>query len=468
MSLRQKIENDEILNIIKNEFSNKVYLVGGAVRDFELGKNTYDRDLIVCDEDARSFSIKLAERFNATFVPLDEVNRIYRLVFKDKINYLDITNPVENSLEADLNRRDLTINAVAVNIRTFEIMDPNDGLNDLRNRKINMISEKNFLDDPLRLLRVFRFQATLGFDVSCELSEIVQKHAKLIHKPAYERKTYEILKMFTGEYIVKALEAMDKCALLEEIFPCVKELKLVTPNSHHHLDLFHHSLETVNQISEIYNSSSEEVKEHLNRCDFGGIPRLAHLKLAGFLHDIGKYSTWTIEEGRHRFIKHDDVGSKMALKMLKDMHFSKKQCDYICEMIKNHIYPSQVICAPELTDKVMMRFVRKAGMNAIDNIVLAKADRLSARGPEITDEMVERNISGLTRLQDFYLSKRSSLEPLPKLLNGNDVIKILKIKPSEKLGQILDALHEAQLAGDVITREDAVKFVQNYAELFNH
>lgn len=466
MNLLQKISNDEILNKIKNTFNNEIYLVGGAVRDFALGKNTIDRDLIVCDEDARTFSLKLAEKFDLTFVPLDETNKIYRLVFKDKINYLDITNPVQDSITTDLKRRDLTINAIAVNIKTGEILDPNGGIEDIKSKKLNMICERNFIDDPLRLLRIFRFQANLGFEIEPKLLEIVRKHLKLIHNPACERITYEILKLFSGTYCHETLLKMDDCGILQEIFPFVDELKKVPPNSHHHLDLFHHSVETVKQIEEIYSSSDIKIKSHMTRVDFGGFSRLTHLKLAGFMHDIGKFSTWTIEaDGRHRFIKHDDTGSKIAYKLLKDMHFSKKQCEYICEMIKNHIYPSQVMSAPDINDKIMMRFVRKANLNAIDNIILAKADRLSALGPEITDKIVKRNIDALTELQNFYIENIKKLAPLPKLLDGNDIANILKIKPSKQMGEILKALHEAQLNGEVTTREDAIKLVtQIYQE----
>ncbi len=461
MNLLQQIENDKILNKIKQEFDNEIYLVGGAVRDFAMGKKTYDRDLIVTDRDAREFSLALAEKFMAVFVPLDEKNKIYRLVFRDKLNYLDITNPINNSLDDDLKRRDLTINSVAVNLKTLEILDPFGGLDNIKNKKINMICEQNFSDDPLRMLRAFRFHAVTGFEISKSILDFVGKNVKLIHKPALERINYEILKMFGGNYVHETLLLADDCGLLTEIFPVMLDVKKVPPNSHHHLDLFHHSIETVKQINEIYNNSSENVKKHLNRIDFGGLPRISHLKLAGFLHDIGKFSTWTIEDGRHRFIKHDDVGSKMAHDILKGMHFSNKQVEYVSYLIKNHIYPSQVMSAPDVTDKVMMRFVRKSDLNAIDNIILAMADRLSARGVEITDEMVERNITALNRLLEFYLAKRESLKPLPKLLDGNKVMRILKLKPSPKLGEIMDALLDAQIAGDVTTRDEAVKFVQN-------
>lgn len=460
--LKNKIQNDEILNNISSFFQNQVYLVGGSVRDYLLGKTTYDRDLIVVDEDAKSFSLKLAEFFGATHIPLDEVNKIYRIVLSDKENYLDITNPVENSLEKDIMRRDLTINAIAVNIKTGEVVDLCNGISDLENKLLRGVREENFVDDPLRLLRVFRFYSILGFELDESLVSIAKKYQNIVLNPAKERIEYELMKLFDGQFADEALLKMDECGVLEKYFPFVKELKQVPPNLHHHLDLFHHSVETVKQIGILYNNSSEEVKAHMNKIDFGGFSRIAHLRLAGFLHDIGKFSTWTIEEdtGRHRFIKHDDVGAKLAKPMLKSMCFSNKQIDYLTLMIKKHMYPTAVVSAPELTDKVMMRFVRKMEDNAIDNILIAQADRLSARGPEITEDIVNENISALNNLLEFYLKAKETLKPLPKLLEGNEVMNILSIKPSPQLGKIMDALQEAQISGDILTKDEAVAFIK--------
>ena len=459
-----KIKSDKILTEILSKTDNQIYLVGGSLRDYFMNQESHDRDLIVTDCDAKIFSEKAAKILNATFITLDDENKIYRLVMKDKINYLDITNPIENSLQKDLMRRDLTINAIAVNLRTEEIIDLSGGITDIKNKCINYILEENFTDDPLRLLRAYRFEALLGFKLSIDTINAICKYKDLIQKPATERKIYEVLRLFSGKYAHNALFDMDKTGLLEEIFPFVKELKQVPPNSHHHLNLFAHSLETVKQIHNLYENSSPVVKQHLEKVDFGGHSRLAHLKLAGFMHDIGKFSTWTIEENnRHRFIKHDDVGSKMAAKLLKDAHFSNKQIDYISSMIKNHIYPSSVMAADEINNKIMMRYVRKMNDNVIDNIILAQADRLSARGPEITDIIVENNLNSLNKLLNFYLEVKDTLKPLPKLLDGNDIMQILNIKPSKKLGEVLDALHEAQLSGDILTKEQAVKFVKNHA-----
>ena len=460
--IKNKILNDEILNNIASFFDNEIYLVGGAVRDILQEKCIIDRDLIVTDEDAGSFSKKVADFLGGKYIPLDEENKIYRIVLRDKINYLDITNPINNSLSEDIERRDLTINSILANIKTGEIIDLTGGLKDFENKILNGIREKNFSDDPLRLLRIFRFHSVLGFEISKELMNIAQKYSSLIQKPAKERIEYELMKLFNGEFAHCALLKMDEAGILEYIFPFVKELKQVPPNAHHHLDLFHHSIETVRQIEILYKNSPDKVKEHLDRIDFGGFSRLAHLKLAAFMHDIGKFSCWTIEEdtGRHRFIKHDDAGSKMAPRVLKPLAFSNKQIDYIQTIIKHHMYATAVVCSPELNNKVMMRFVRKAKENAIDMIIIAKADRLSALGPEITPEMVEENISLLNVLQNFYLETIETLKPLPKLLDGNEIMKMFNLTPSPKLGEILNNLHEAQINGDIQTKEDAINYIE--------
>lgn len=450
------IKDDFILSKI-----NKGYLVGGTLRDFLLGKKSLDRDISI--KNAETFAKELAEQFDAYFVTLDKVNKIYRVIMKDKTNFLDISELQGNSIEEDLFRRDFTINAIAYNLETNEVIDVTGGLNDLQSGILRHIKDENFEDDPLRILRAFRFMATTGFEFSSELEIALKKYKHLVLKPAKERIMYEIMKLFGGKYADIALLKLDEYEILEDLFPCIKEMKQVPPNSHHHLDLFHHVVETVRQIELLYEYSSQKEMNHLNKIDFGGFPRINHLKLAGFLHDIGKFSTWTIEEsGRHRFIKHDDVGEKMCKPLLKDLKFSNKQIDYIALMIRKHIYPSNVIAAPEVNDKVMMRYIRKMKDNVIDNIILAKADRLSALGVDITEDMVRENIEGLDKLLNFYLIKKDTLKPLPKLLDGNEVMKIKGIAQSPMLGEILKDLKEAQLCSIVNTKEDAIKFVQEW------
>lgn len=457
-----KVEiNDNLLDALRKNFDDEVYLVGGAVRDTLNGKNIVDRDLLVAGTDVKEFSKRLAEFFNATFIELDPENEIYRLVLKDKVNYFDITKPINGSVEEDLKHRDLTINSLAVDLKTFQLIDPTGGKEDFHNGILRCYDESAITDDPLRLLRFFRFQAIYGFNLESQTKEWVRKYKNLLEKPAVERKNYEIIRLFSGKFAHNALLSMDECGLLEYLFPFVDDYKKVPPNAHHHLDLFHHLVETVRQIQLIYENSSQEVKEHLEECNFGANSRLAHLKFAGFLHDLGKFSTWTIDEdGRHRFIKHDDVGSKMAKEFLTKAKFSKKQIAYICNMIKYHIYPSGVASAPDLNEKVMMRFLRKMEDDSIDIITLAKADRLSARGKAISDEIVENNLALLDKIQNFYLIQKDTVV-VKRLLDGNEIMQILNIKAGPQLGEIIQKLYEAQLNGDIVTKEEALTFVKN-------
>lgn len=455
------IKDDFILSQI-----NEGYLVGGTIRDFLMQKSgckiSPDRDIAI--KNAEAFAKKIAAKFEGTLVTLDEENKIYRVVLPDKINYLDISELEGECIEEDLTRRDFAINAIAYDLSKNKFIDTVGGMNDIKNKILRHIKDSNFEDDPLRILRAFRFFSITGFSFAEETKTAILKYKQLLLNPSKERINYELMKLLGGKYCSDTLLLMDEFGILEQLFPYVKEMKQVPPNTHHHLDLFHHVIETVRNIEKLYENCSEEIKEHLDRVDFGGFPRINHLKLAGFLHDIGKYSTWTIEEdsGRHRFIKHDDIGSKMCVQFLKDLKFSKKQIEYISCMIKNHIYPSGVIAAPELNEKVMMRYLRKMGDNVIDNIMLAKADRLSARGEEITEEVINSNINGLDKLLQFYLDKKDSIKPLPKLIDGFEVMKIRKIKQSPLLGDILNALHEEQINGNINTKDDAVNFVKGY------
>lgn len=467
---------------IRDEILSKIhdgYLVGGAIRDALLDKTTTDKDIAI--KGAENFAKKLAEEFNGTFITLDSENKIYRVVLEDKINFFDLSELQGETIQEDLKKRDFTINAIAYDLKTNEIIDITGGRKDLKNGILRHIDEKNFEEDPLRILRAFRFAATTGFKMTPELEEAIKKYLPLALNPAPERIHYEIMKLFGGAYTSQTLLKLNDFGLLERIFPCIIDMKKVPPNTHHHLDLFHHVVETVRQIEIQYANADEKIKEHLDRIDFGGFPRINHLKLAGFLHDIGKFSTWTIEGGkcdkfeclynkpecvscnaRHRFIKHDDTGSKMVVPLLKELKFSKKQIEYISCMIKNHIYPSGVLAAPDFNEKVKMRYIRKMEDNVIDNIILACADRLSARGGDVTDEMVKNNLDGLEALLNFYLEKRETLEPLPKLLDGNEIMSILNIQPSPLLGKIVNALHEAQLNGDIIDKNQAAAFIKDF------
>ena len=465
-NIAEKIKNHPVIRTISPYIDDETYIVGGFLRDFLLNKDSSDIDLAVKSGTAEKMAKFIADSISGYFVKLDDVNHIYRVVFENKKDYIDIADIEGADIYEDLARRDFSMNALALNIKSMQLTDPYGGVKSIENKIIKAISEKNILDDPIRVLRAFRFQSTLGFTMDENLKQITEKHAGLLKQTAPERINAELVKLFLGKRCVDSLKDMDNCGMLELIFPEVKEIKKVPPNSHHHLCLLEHCYAVVDYVQNFYENGNDEVKAHFDEIIFGANPRQAYLKLAAFLHDIGKPATWEIEEGtgRHRFIKHDDIGAKIAEKPLKNLKFSNKQIAYIQKIIKYHLYPANVAMIEENNEKAVMRFFRKMGDEVIDLIAIAYGDRLSARGPDITDEIVEKNLTGLKHLLEKYLANKCNLTPLPKLLSGNEIMQILNIKPSPELGKIVDMLYEAQISSDVVTKEEAVEFVKKLAD----
>ena len=460
------IQNNFILKTITPFFKEQAescYIVGGFLRDCLLNRESCDVDIVVPQNTAESTAKRLADFINGYFVELDNVNNIYRVVFEDKINYVDIADCTGSCIKEDLKRRDFTINAIAYDLKKQKLIDINSGLEDLKKGIIREISEFNITNDPIRILRAFRFQSELGFNFSDELKTIIKKHCLLIKNPAKERVNTELIKLFDGKYADGTLTDMENFGILEQVFPFVKDLKKVPPNSHHHLGLLEHSIETVKQVQLYYENAVADVKSHLDETLFAGHKRIAYLKLGAFLHDTGKPSVWTIDTqtGRHRFIMHDSEGAKIIEPYLKDLKFSKKQISYLQKIIKNHIYPAGVVTSDETSEKAYLRFYRKMGDETIDLIAIAYADRMSALGPEITQEMINKNINGLDKLLNGYLKQKTELKPLPKLLDGKEIMQILNIPQSKELGKIIEKLKEAQISSDVITKEDAINFIKN-------
>ena len=431
-------KDDLIEKIKEHNTDDEIYLVGGYLRNYFINKSiSYDRD-IVCIRNSYSFAKKLADKLNGTFIELDNENKIYRVVLEDKTNYIDISQALNNNIEQDAFRRDFTINSIYYDIKNDKILDYTNGINDIKNKIIRTTNLNNILDDPLRLLRLYRFYSITNFEIEEELSEFVKNNIEKINSVAKERINYEIMQIFSSKYLVNTLLKMLEDNVLEYIFPFVKEVKKIPPNSHHHLDLIHHLIETVNNI----------------RLD------KPLLKLAAFYHDIGKPSTWTIEEsGRHRFIGHDTVGGELVKEELKKLGFSNKQINYISKLERYHIYPCSLINAGEDNKKAKARFIRKLGDEVPDVIELARADRLSAQGEAITKDMVDLTLNHLENLLEYYAEIKNTFVMTP-LLNGEDVMNILNIKPSKKVGEILENLKEMQIAKEITTKKEALEYIK--------
>mgnify|MGYP001063410358 FL=1 len=428
---------EKIKPYIKNYDS---YLVGGYLRDLLSGEISPDRDIAIKCDNLAKLTKKIADELNGSFVELDPVNEIYRVVFGD--DYIDFAKLLNNNLIDDIKRRDFTINAITYDINNEKFVDITGGKKDFEEKIIRTYKISNLSDDPLRTLRAIRFQAKLGFRIDDEIINFIKENNSLILNVAPERIHQELIKTFEGKFLIDALFSMDETGLLDVIFPFFKDIKKIPSNSHHHLDLFHHLIETTRNI-------------RINKPE---------LKLAAFIHDLAKPDCWTIEKdtGRHRFIGHDELGAKKVVPFLKKLKFSNKEIEYISKMVQFHIYPSALMKDENVTERAIIRFIRKIGDDTLDLLELARADRLSARGPAVSDEMVQVNLSNLEKLKEKYFEISPKLKEMPKLVDGNEIMQILNLKPSPKLKEIIDEIKELQLEGKINTKEDAINFLKNY------
>ena len=428
---------EKIKPYIKNYDS---YLVGGYLRDLLSGEISPDRDIAIKCDNLAKLTKKIADELNGSFVELDPVNEIYRVVFGN--DYIDFAKLLNNNLIDDIKRRDFTINAITYDINNEKFVDITGGKKDFEEKIIRTYKISNLSDDPLRTLRAIRFQAKLGFRIDDEIINFIKENNSLILNVAPERIHQELIKTFEGKFLIDALFSMDETGLLDVIFPFFKDIKKIPSNSHHHLDLFHHLIETTGNI-------------RINKPE---------LKLAAFIHDLAKPDCWTIEKdtGRHRFIGHDELGAKKVVPFLKKLKFSNKEIEYISKMVQFHIYPSALMKDENVTERAIIRFIRKIGDDTLDLLELARADRLSARGPAVSDEMIEVNLSNLEKLKEKYFEISPKLKEMPKLVDGNEIMQILNLKPSPKLKEIIDEIKELQLEGKINNKEEAINFLKNY------
>lgn len=476
----KNIGQDEITRLLLSlcDSNTELFLVGGYIRDLLLEKDCYDKDYAIKGASAREFAQKVAEIVNGYYVLLDDEFDIARVVMPDKKNTLDFASCYKQDIIEDIKRRDYTINAIACKIdnNSAELIDIVNGIDDLKNHKINAISEENLVDDPLRLLRAFRFAAQFDFDITDETLEFIKKNQSLINNVAMERINAELIKLFEADFTAENLILMKETGFLDVLFPELIPQRKVPPNLHHHLGLIDHSIEVVRQIELQKNKMPAWFQERLTLEPSIGIKIISLLKIAGLFHDLGKPQTWQIDEkGRHRFIKHEEVGANLSVPLLKRLKFSKSSIKYISGDIKFHLYPSQLASSNKNvenlyngqenalpSEKAIFRMFRKIGVATPDVILLAMADRLSARGPEITDKIVDDNIKSLFMLLDKYKDSIEQVAKMPKFLDGNDLMALLNLEKGPVIGKILASLHEAQISGDILDKEQAIDFVRKF------
>jgi putative nucleotidyltransferase with HDIG domain len=459
--------NRRVLELAKSSGVH-LYIVGGYLRDALLGRFNADSkpkdiDFAVESGSAFAFAKLVADNLHGHFVPLDESNDTARVVLTDEALTMDFAGCVGGSIEKDVLRRDFTINALV-----WKSSEPNivtdlvGGIEDLKNLTIKAISENAFVEDPLRVLRAYRFAASLGAKIEPQTFAWVNNHADKLKTVAVERINFELFTALSHP-AAEIVISMGAAGILEIIFPELIETRRVTTNAFHHLGLFEHSLETIPQLEGRINSLPPWVLTGAAKELSFGVSRLAATKLACILHDIGKPQTWVInEEGRHTFYAHDHLGAEMCAVIAERMKWSRPVERFIVKLVKWHLRPGALFHQGPPTERAVRRFYRSVGEDVPELMLLAFADFGATCGPGLLEESriaLEKNWIELLANFSVYLDEDRQRV---RLLDGNRVMQLLSIPPGPIIGEILSALDEAQEFKEVLNVPDAELFVKKH------
>jgi putative nucleotidyltransferase with HDIG domain len=450
----------------------KLYLVGGYVRDAMLerdngGSTVKDFDFAVVGGSAVEFAQYFATTHGGHFVLLDRNLDTARVVAEDA-TVLDFAGCMGATIEQDIRRRDFTVNALAWDAdNPDQIIDLVGGVEDLKNKVVRAISEQAFIDDPLRVLRAFRFAAALAAPIESGTEEMIRRHAPQLKNIAGERISYEWFTTMNAKKVGDLVKQMGAAGVLEAVFPELELQHQVTPNAYHHLGLFDHSMEAVTQSELFLEHAPDFVHQSLSRFDSHAVTRRAATKTACLLHDIGKPATWEITgEGRHTFIGHDKLGAEMNDAVAKRLKWSRPIERLITGLIRDHLRPGQLYHQGPPTDKAIHRFYRNVGEDVTELIVLAFGDLGATRGPGLEESRgaLEKSLGELLRGYPVFID---SQKKQPKLLDGSQVMQLLGIKPGPAVGELLDELEEAQGLKQVADRQEAERFIaERYREKY--
>lgn len=463
----------EILCFTDNSESNQIWLVGGSIRDLLAGYEAIpDLDLAVSFNPV-PMAREYARRKKAGFVVLDEERQVVRVVKTiDSRHYnVDIARFRAEDIESDLKARDFTINAMAARIQQplttaeLEIFDPLNGYEHLRQKLVIPCSDQLFIDDPLRMMRAFRFAALFRAEFSSELFQKIIDEAPLLENVSGERIRDEFFKVLSVENSSYWVSQMEKTGVLRFFLPELVDCKGVEQNEWHHLDVFDHSLLTLENLEKIESSERKEdwwtnflayLEEHVS----AGRNFRQLLKLGCLIHDLGKPACRheSTEQGRVIFHGHEMEGVRLCKEIAERLRLSGNELHFLQKVVKNHMRPG-VILQQGVSEKRLFRYFAETGRDGLGIAILSLADRMSAQGSLTSDDLEEFTNGIFSIMSEFY--KQMKKPKRSPLLNGADLIAELQLRPGPKFREILEAVAEAQYTGEITTRDQALEFVKS-------
>lgn len=439
----------DIINIFEKA-GYEIYLVGGAVRDKIIGRDTYDWDLTTNATPEQMLKIIPGgiynNEFGTVFTPnIDDPERPHEITtFRKEEGYSDTRHPDKVSwgktIEEDLQRRDFTINAIALkkianDEDEYLVIDPYGGQSDIEKKVIRAVGDpdERFNEDALRMIRAIRIASELGFSIEEETLEAIKKNSPLINKVAKERIKVELFKLLASPFADEGIMLMRNSLLCNEILPELEKafgVEQKSPGRHHIYDVGTHLVMALKNCK-----STDPI-----------------VRFACLLHDIGKPATYRkLDSGVITFYNHELVSTRIANNIADRLKLSNKEKDKLVTLVRWHQFTTD----ETQTDSAIRRFIRNVGLeNVQDAITLRIADRLGGGATETS-----------WRLEDFQRrivevqKEPFSLKDIK--IDGRDVMSILDIAPSPKIGEILNSIFEKVVNKELNnTKEDLTKYLE--------
>jgi tRNA nucleotidyltransferase/poly(A) polymerase len=439
-----KIETNEFVEEILEKFATagyEIYIVGGSVRDilthrivndWDFTTNATPEEILKVFPDAYYDNV-----FGTVGISHPSSEKPYEITtFRREYGYSDTRRPdkVEwgESLNQDLSRRDFTVNAMALQRKNgeFDLIDPFDGQKDLDAKLIRAVGDANerFSEDALRMMRAIRIAAELGFSIEETTLAAIQANAPLINKIAKERVKQELFKTFASPDPYHGMVVFRETGLMAEILPEMEKtfgVEQKSPGRHHIYDVGTHSLMSLKSCK-----SQDPL-----------------VRFATFIHDVGKPRAYKkSEEGLITFYNHEMASAKIAENISERLRFSNKEKDKFVRLVRWH----QFSVGEDQTDSALRRFIRNVGVENVPDILeLRVGDRLGG-GARETSWRLEEFKHRLIEVQ------KQPFRVVDLKIDGNDVMKELKLKPGPKVGEILNTLFEEVVEKKIANEKNAL------------
>ena len=452
------------------------WVVGGTVRDWLLDTQPKDLDLLVSGSADQFCRCLLRHLGEGSLVPLGvEGEEACRVVWRGQVVDVSSFRGAAVSVEEDLALRDFTINSMALPLtvlagKEVKLIDPMQGLGDLRQGLLKHCSHA-FALDPLRILRGFRFAACNDLTIVDTTLVAMATHVEDLVHVASERIAVELDYIITSKNSAESIRRMHRFGILALLFPELTAGAGLEQPNFHHLDVFEHSVAALEHMTHLV--SGDEVYYPADITDvvihFDNSVK-KQLCWAALFHDLGKPVTHAIradKNNRVTFYAHDEVGGDLVRQIAKRLRWSKENRETVAHLVTMHMHPFHLCSVQEkgeISRRAALKLYRRAGDLLLPLFMLAMSDSLASEGKDKPQGMEDSLVRLYQRVDSVCKDYIYPVVKGAKVLTGKDVMDSFQLQAGPVVGEILRKLEEAQVDGEVVSKEDALVWVKKYIE----